>query len=94
MVFDFLKMIGGEGSKEEYFVTCESYMEFTFVSVSVFGTQACPFTYMLSVAAFSAATAELCCCDSLYGSQSLAVFILWPWTKKGMVFTAMKRFSI
>lgn len=33
-------------------------------------------------------------CDSLYGSQSLAVFILRPWTKKGMVFTAMKRFSI
>jgi len=55
MVFDFLKMIGGGGSKDKYFVTCESYMEFTFVSVSVFGTQACPFTYVLSVAAFSAA---------------------------------------
>ena len=53
--FDFLKMIGGGGSKDKYFVTCESYMEFTFVSVSVFGTQACPFTYVLSVAAFSAA---------------------------------------
>lgn len=70
--------VWGENIKEEYFVTCGNYMEFTFVSISVSGTQACPFVYVLSVAAVQATTAEVSCCDSLYGSKSLTFSLSGP----------------